>query len=119
LLEMIDTSNQLYVKLKEENEALKRKMGRAPVCTLQFHHIVSILDGTTVKPRVNGRRNDEQSARSAYLRRVLLQFFTEDEVSRRALIPVILKLVNCRNDQISAAVRQWKRSSRWVLGFFG
>jgi chromosome segregation ATPase len=118
LSEMIEASNLLYVKLKEENEALKKRMRKSPTCRLESCNVVSILDGVTMKV-VIGRRSCEESARNEYLRRVLLQFFTEEEGSRMALIPIILKLVNCRNEQISAAVRQWKRTSRWMLGIFG
>lgn len=64
-------------------------------------------------------REEKKLAQTAYLRRVLLQFFTEEEKNRSSLIPIILKLVGCNDEQVSAAMRQWERSSHLISGFFG
>ena len=65
------------------------------------------------------KKEDKKLAQNAYLRRVLLQFFTEEEKNRPSLIPIILKLVGCNDEQVSAVMRQWERSSHLFSGLFG
>ena len=61
--------------------------------------------------------------RSAYLRRVLLNFFSEEiDANRAEMVPIILELVGCTKEQISVVMRQWERNQHLIArtaGFFG
>jgi chromosome segregation ATPase len=47
---------------------------------------------------------------SPYLKKVLLQFFLQEASARDALIPVLLKLVECSDEEIQVALRKWNES---------
>ena len=64
---------------------------------------------TKLKP-INAK--SEEEVIGAYLKRVLLQFFLQDESKRSELVPLILELAGCTEQQIMAATRQWERSVR-------
>jgi cell division protein FtsB len=119
LTEMIERSNRLYTQLKDEHESLKQRMrGSAPPCAFARQDVFDYFRARqpAQKKRPTG---DVVMAQGAYLRRVLLQFFTEDAKNRASLIPVILQLVGCDGEQVSAALRQWERGSGLLSGFFG
>ncbi|KAK8883337.1 hypothetical protein M9Y10_045987 [Tritrichomonas musculus] len=80
-----------------------------------------VANHSAVEEKIKKKKSREEKklAQTAYLRRVLLQFFTEEEKNRSSLIPIILKLVGCNDEQVSAAMRQWERSSHLISGFFG
>ena len=71
----------------------------------------------TPKPTVKKSTFELQKAKSqdlpidsvplSYLKKSLLQFFLQDEQSQKLMIPIILSLVGCDEDQKQAAVRQW------------
>ncbi|KAH0793679.1 viral A-type inclusion protein [Histomonas meleagridis] len=57
-----------------------------------------------------------------YVRKVLLQFFIQNGETREALIPVILKIVECDDKQILKAQRCWAESNQIIskpFSFFG
>ena len=131
---LLEKSNKLYIQLKQENDLLKKKLSRIQQPTLSnFSQVIcdifinSMHDSQGSTQRTNKKtiaeskktKEEKKMAQNAYLRRVLLQFFTEEEKNRAALIPIILKLVYCTDAQISAAVRQWERSSHLIYGLFG
>jgi hypothetical protein len=65
-------------------------------------------------------RSDEPHVMDAYLKRVMLQFFLQDEAKREAMIPIVLELVGCNEHQITTAQRQWARSQSFLARpFFG
>jgi hypothetical protein len=47
-----------------------------------------------------------------YLKKVCLQFFIQDAPTRNSLIPVILKLINCSDEEIQIALRKWTDSQQ-------
>jgi hypothetical protein len=49
-----------------------------------------------------------------YLRKVLLQFFVQDGKTRDTLVPVILSVVGCDDDQIQGAIHQWTQSNQLI-----
>jgi hypothetical protein len=58
----------------------------------------------------------------AYLKSTLVQFFGRDAGTRDGLIPLILELVGCNEQQIQTAQRHWQRSNQLIhktTGFFG
>lgn len=142
LTEMIEKSNKLYISVKEENSFLKNQLESFKkkslkwnlntniICTVEPQFINAPLTQASSSPvglTMNNesitegkkKRTERKLAQTAYLRRVLLQFFTEDEKNRVELINIILKLVGCTDEQVSAAVRQWERNSHLISGFFG
>ena len=115
LQEMIERSNALYVQVKEENRELRNTLkGRKTAELSMLTDVVVSLEGTLSK-----KRNAKKLAQTAYLERVLRQFFTEDESNRASLIPVILKLINCTNEQIEVVTRQWDRTTNPLHRLFG
>jgi hypothetical protein len=116
---MIERSNHLYIQLKDEYESLKQRMRRsAPLCTFARQPVFDYFHARKARQKKRPV-GDVEMAQGAYLRRVLLQFFTEDARNRASLIPVILQLVGCDGEQVSAALRQWERGSGLLSGFFG
>jgi chromosome segregation ATPase len=118
LTEMIDRSNALYAELKQECDELKRKMHKTPALSLTTV-IVFQWEPEAVPRKSKRTRGEVEAAQSAYLRRLLLQFFAQEQESRVSLIPLILKLVGCDEVQVEAALRQWERGSQLFSGLFG
>lgn len=52
---------------------------------------------------------------SDYLKKVLLQFFLQDDLAtRNSLIPVMLRLVQCEDKEIQVALKKWSDSQQIV-----
>jgi hypothetical protein len=113
LTEMLEDSNRLYVQLKQEYTDLLHGSGARELST----HTAIIFDSVPSRRRRSSVATD--MAQSAYLRRVLLQFFSAEQRTRASLVPVILALVGCDPPQISAALRHWERGSQLFSGLFG
>lgn len=110
LQEMIERSNALYVQVKEENRELRSRLkGQKRVTFSMISDVV--FDLKEVQMSAASKKKAKKLAQTAYLERVLRQFFTEDEGNRAALVPVILRLINCNNEQIEIVKRQWERTT--------
>jgi chromosome segregation ATPase len=118
LTEMLDRSNQLYVQLKQEHDELRRKMDKTPELSLK-KMIVFDWNPSAILRKQKQTKGEVELAQTAYLRRMLLQFFSEEQGNRASLIPVILKLVGCESVQVEAALRQWERGSQLFSGLLG
>jgi hypothetical protein len=130
LTKMLDKSHRLYASLVAQNQALTAEQARrsSGEIDLAFESgvVASISPDTRVRPGIMGQQSkgapDEKKITDTYLKRVLLQFFLQDDATREELIPLILELVGCTEQHILAAQRQWQRSmhaSPKSSGFFG
>ena len=151
--EMIDKSNRLYAQLLEENQNLQKQLSEAKHFHKGIYKTFSYEIGykedssnrsmSSITPQNSSTDFNEKSfqpvsshkslspnvqkeaklVKSAYLRRVLLQFFANEVDDERAeMIPIILELVGCTKDQTSAVMRQWERNQHLIArtaGFFG
>ncbi|OHS93921.1 hypothetical protein TRFO_39902 [Tritrichomonas foetus] len=57
-----------------------------------------------------------------YVRKVLLQFFVQDDENKKATIPILLHVVGATDQEIQTAQAQWERSQHLITkatGFFG
>ena len=144
LNKMLETSSRLYAELSEEHQALKLKLqeatkpNRKPF-TIIRQSCLSIEPSQTEAadvPRETApqphspnpeapspeapKPESENMLLNAYLKRTLLQFFLQDDSKRDAMIPMILELVGCNEQQITTAQRQWARSRQFFkTGIFG
>ena len=55
---------------------------------------------------------DDKKLNETYLKRVLLQFFLQNDSKRDQLVPLILELAGCNETQIAAATRQYQRTTQ-------
>ena len=120
LSQMLEKSNRLYTTLLEQNQQLlseqehfhKKKNNTLSFLKLEEIDIFPIIKEKETKPKKTSKDNDEDSKIiNKYLRRVLLQFFLQDDSKKDQLIPLILELAGCTDQQISTAIRQWQRTT--------
>jgi chromosome segregation ATPase len=130
LAKMLDKSHRLYASLLAQNQALMAEQARRTSTevelVLESDVIASLPPEFRSKTGIKGPPGkgapDEKKITDTYLKRVLLQFFLQDDATREELIPLILELVGCTEQHILAAQRQWQRSvhaSPKTSGFFG
>jgi chromosome segregation ATPase len=131
LTKMLDKSNRLYAALLKQNQALIAEQSRTEPRPLMLSELAQFsiqpdiratLFGALPKLGKNKGKPDEKRITDAYLKRVLLQFFLQDDTTRDQLIPLILELAGCSEQHILAAQRQWQRSIHATpksSGFFG
>jgi hypothetical protein len=111
LTEIIGQLNALYVELKQEYVDLRRRSG-------ELSNTTRVVFDYAPRHRHCSIAKDDP-AQHVYLRRVLLQFFWEEQRNRASLIPVVLALVGCDPTQICAAIRHWERGSQLFSRLFG
>lgn len=59
---------------------------------------------------------DKKDIHDPYFKRIILEFFSQDDKSRAALIPVILRFIGCHDYQIDKALQLWNNSrSFWSI----
>ena len=133
LNKMLETSSRLYAELSAEHQTLKSKLetlskSKERSFSIHVHKNLFIAPEnkvpveTPTQPPVEERPNPENEnvILNAYLRRTVLQFFLQDDSKRDAMIPMILELVGCNEQQITTAQRQWARSRQFFkTGLFG
>ncbi|KAK8887910.1 hypothetical protein M9Y10_038969 [Tritrichomonas musculus] len=73
------------------------------------HISVRSLSSGSLGQHSNSSENQasKQPLLKVYLKRVLLEFFIGDAATQQRLIPVILQLLDCTNEQITAAQRSY------------
>lgn len=122
LSSMLEKSNQLYSQLLEEHQSLQAKMkeadlqGKFKKIQLKLSlNTFEVKETTTTTVSGDNSRvknlDDGHDVMNAYLRRVLLQFFMQDDSKRLDLIRIILSTVNCTEAQIQAAEKEWDRQN--------
>ena len=149
LSKLVEKSNKLYAELLEKNQNLAHQieiLKRPDQITKEKLEIentsccISIMqfdpegnsnnDKVDSKELQNQQNNDKNAAISgpfvdptmnSYLKRTLLQFFLQDGAKRDEMIPMILELVGCNEQQIATVQRQWARQHQFFSkgGFFG
>jgi len=130
MAKMLDKSNRLYIQLLEQNQILKDELK-----AINHKHDLIISD---ILPHISISNTESQiepvlsqnvaedieklKIMQSYLKRVLLQFFLQDDSKRSALVSLILELVGCSDSQIIAAQKKWDKENQFLqksTGFFG
>jgi chromosome segregation ATPase len=64
-----------------------------------------------LKAKLGGKSTTKQELSMApYSKKVCLQFFIQEASTRDSLIPVILKLIHCSDEEIQVTLRKWTES---------
>ena len=124
--------NQLYSELLEKSIQLQNEVDASKNKVNTFHYQPQtniFIENTPNKSQNPGETQSNGQKRehnvdptiSLYLKRTMLQFFLQYDSKKDELIPMILELVGCNQQQISAAQRQWARSHQLFsrTSFFG
>ncbi|OHT01736.1 hypothetical protein TRFO_31349 [Tritrichomonas foetus] len=119
---MLDKSNKLYTQLSEKYQILLDSIKKDKKLTInqnllfEIHSIKNSSNScSNSKSRdQNHKKSKHEKNHSLYnetettimsLRKTLLQFFLTEEENQENLIPVILEIVGCNQDQIRGAIR--------------
>ena len=136
---MLEKNSNLYINLDEELKRTKNEnemMTKNRLALLRKNlKVIKVVDQVDIKPTFVKKREDNDDSQKAeadqnekkimkekYLKSTLIQFFVVDSDKRSTLIPIILDLVGCNEQQIQVAQRQWDRSNQLIqktTGFFG
>ena len=115
---MMEKSNRLYTMLLDEHQALvKEHESMKPKYVHRDMVFVTGIESTTIKAapiKMIEKTNDTNDVTIAYLRRTLLQFFTEEQNDRNSMIPLILDLVGCTKEQILVATKEYQKSQQLI-----
>jgi chromosome segregation ATPase len=124
LQELLEKSHEVYAALRTEYDRLtdKRAQGDARFAT----HSCVVFESNERSRKKGMSSTAEKEAKlvkAAYLRRVVLQFFSQElESERGTMVPLILELVGCTQEQISVVMRHYSRSQHLIAktsGLFG
>jgi len=108
---MMEKSNRMYTSLKQEYDALIKEHQKISSFN-QYHEMKYVCNTSiTIPQNEHGMNND---ATMAYLRRVFIQFLTENGTSKISILPPILELIGCSKDQIAIIIRQYERSQSFL-----
>ena len=122
LTKMLEKSNTLYAQVMSQNRELLARIDKTMKCNICRVDSFSMKPQDEVQQRqLKEKKRDEVVLVGTYLKSTLIQFFAQDAKSRGDLIPLILELVGCNEQQINAARRQWERSNQLIQktsGFF-
>jgi chromosome segregation ATPase len=126
LAELLQKSNDRYAVLLEEHGRLLdgcRAPAARPVTLSYQFRLVFESDAPKKKSISSAAEKEARLVKAAYLRKVLLQFFSmEIEEEKSTFVPLILELVGCTRDQVSVVMRHWQRSQNLIVktsGLFG
>lgn len=125
LAKMLEKSHTLYSQLSSENKELRERLSRRNSSrTLKMQSCTNVTVEPTRDAQIREnkeKKRDEVLLVNTYLKSSLIQFFAQDSQGRANLIPLILELVGCNEQQIRAARRQWARSNQFIqkAGIFG
>lgn len=143
LLAMIEKSNTLYAQATDTIQKLKFQISEqnnkdnqplAMEITFQFDNSFNSIDNLPKTQHLRPKKSaliyktklkklkHTYRAYIASLRQTLLQFFLKDEASKISLVPVILQLVGCTQDQVSTVMLKIQSNQRLANqsgGFFG
>ncbi|OHS97411.1 hypothetical protein TRFO_36366 [Tritrichomonas foetus] len=117
-------SSQILEIQKEKKDALRKlkqiELNRkAIVLSLKTDdHIIDLPLIETIKIPKTEEINDKKVS-AAYIQKLMMQFFSQDNQQREILVPVILELIGCDKLQIQQAQNAWKNSTqRRGFGWF-
>jgi chromosome segregation ATPase len=105
LAAMLEKANMMWAEAVAQNKELETRGRRASLSMWQGE---SLSIAGVVKGKENG------NVVNAYLRSTLIQFFGQDASRRGDLVPLILQLVGCTEQQVRVAQRQWERSNQLI-----
>ena len=124
---MLERSNRLYSQLDERYQELEK--------SLQQKHFYAIVEETfcfEIKEQMNSApKKKEKSPKNmkieyeaviASLRKTLLQYFLCTDSNQVDLVPVILEIVGCTQEQVGAVTRSMESRKHLINktgGFFG
>jgi chromosome segregation ATPase len=109
LAAMLEKANLMWSEAVAQNKELTGRI-RQPAVSLSLSLWAgeSVFVGGCARPKENG------NVVNAYLRTTLIQFFGQDANRRGELVPLILQLVGCTEQQVKVAQRQWERSNQLI-----
>ncbi|OHT03146.1 hypothetical protein TRFO_06807 [Tritrichomonas foetus] len=129
LSQMIEKSNALYAQANEKLQKLTRNSNKnVNQLKQQISFFFEInLQKDSIKQSIHDKAKLKKLKRTyraviASLRQTLLQFFLKDEANQITLVPVILELVGCNDQQIETVMMKMQSSQQLVNrtgGFFG
>jgi DNA repair exonuclease SbcCD ATPase subunit len=125
----LDAANERYAALLYEHRKGRGEGVRVGGSPLRCHSFVlfesqgSRNDGARRKRLSASVEKEARLVKSAYLRKVVLQYFSlERESERTTMVPILLELVGCTVDQIAVVNRHLQRNQSLIArtaGFFG
>ena len=108
----LDESNQEKIKsIVSKNEVLMKFIEKLNRLYMKEFSISKPL-------HIQIKRNTEPPVNFEYLKRTILQFFLQDDQMKGELIPLIMELLGCSNEQKIFAQRLWQRTHQQI-GLFG
>jgi chromosome segregation ATPase len=126
LQELLEKSNEVYAALREEH---RRLIDNQQFDLRRFSRQYCVIFEREQGEHLNRKRmstaaqKEAKLVKAAYLRRVVLQFFSQEmESERETMVPLILELVGCTQEQISVVVRHHSRKQQLIAktsGLFG
>lgn len=108
LLQMLDTSHKRCAELEEFYRQIISKS--IPDIDISDPVIFEI-------PRTSREKKPKTDSTVASLRKTMLQYFLKDEVNRNALMPVMLQLVGCTDEQIAAVKAKLESREQFINRF--
>jgi len=124
--EMILKEKQTIEDIKIKNEKLLKKNAKIyqkleKRYSLLDNESKSIIDSlynqlVTLQKQCNTKKNDGSNMEDSlsYLKKILIQFFMQNDCERGSIIPVILRFVGCDEKQILIISKRWKEEKQLV-----
>jgi chromosome segregation ATPase len=108
LQELLEKFHEVYAALRADHERLVRNRPRL----VNYRCLVFKRSECSQKKGFPPNASKEAKlVKSAYLRQVVLQFFSQEiESDRSPMVPLILELVGCTQEQVSVVMRHYSRS---------
>lgn len=121
--ESIEQQRKLHSSLNEAKAQIKKLSSQNLILDKQMkealHKIKALkLVRKTLKLHIRSLKSEANpQVQSPYLKKVILQFFTQDSSTRETLAPIILNLIGCDNQELNLAMRSWtgNKNGKWAL----
>jgi chromosome segregation ATPase len=123
LQELLERSQKVYASLLQEHRKILGDRIDSRLFQTPIYVVFDSAEKTRRKQMSATAEKEARLVRAAYLRKVVLQFFSVEMESERAtMVPLILELVGCTPEQISVVMRHRSRCQNLIAkttGFFG
>jgi DNA repair exonuclease SbcCD ATPase subunit len=123
LQELLDRSQQLYTELLEKFRRTDPGEARKSLTFEAFDVFDAAVRGKGKKRMSTSAEKEAKLVKAAYLRKVVLQFFSQEmEDERGTMVPLILELVGCTPEQVAVVKRHLQRNEHLIAkttGLFG
>jgi chromosome segregation ATPase len=123
LQELLDRSQQLYTELLGKFRRTDPGEVKRTLTFEEFNVFDVVLRGKAKKRMSTSAEKEARLVKAAYLRKVVLQFFSQEmEDERGTMVPLILELVGCTPEQVAVVKRHLQRHEHLIAkttGFFG